>query len=117
MDERREPITVARPPRMRPATIAAGAGLLWGALCYSILWNGTPFEVDRRFFESVGGTLVLLPARLVLWAVRALELATDRTFELSSSTWVLAVATGVAGVILGVLALLAIRGAVTLVRR
>jgi hypothetical protein len=117
MDERREPITVERPPRMRPATVAAGAGLLWGAFCYSILWEGTPFEVDRQFFGSVGGTLLLLPARLVLWAVHGLELLSDRTFELSGSTWVFAVATGVTGAILGVLVVLAVRGAASLVGR
>jgi hypothetical protein len=117
MDDRREPLSVERPPRMHPAIVAAGAGLLWGAFCYSVLWEGTPFEVDRRFFESVVGTLLLLPARLVLWAVHALELLGGRTFDLSRATWVFAVASGATGLVLGVLIVLAVRGAATLVRR
>jgi hypothetical protein len=105
------------PRRARPATVAAGVGLLWGAFCYSILWDGTPFAVDRPFVESVGGTLLLLPARLVLWAVHGLEIASGRAFDLSRTTWVLGFATAVAGLALGVLAVLAVRGAASLVRR
>lgn len=116
MDER-APTGIEQPPRMRPATIGAGAGLLWGAFCYSVLWEGTPFAVDLRFVESVGGTLLLLPARLVLWAVRTLELVTGRTFDLSASTWILGVATAAAGLLTGLLIVLAVRGAVSLVRR
>jgi hypothetical protein len=117
MDERPPPAGIEQPPRMRPETIGAGAGMLWGAFCYSVLWEGTPFGVDLRFVESVGGTLLLLPARLVLWAVRAAEILTGRTFDLSSSTWILGVATAAVGLSTGVLVVLAVRGAASLLRR
>jgi hypothetical protein len=117
MDERPSSAGIERPPRMRPATIGAGVGLLWGAFCYSVLWEGSPFAVDLRFVESVGGTLLLLPARLVLWAIRGVEVVTGRTFDLSASTWLLGVATAAAGLLTGVLIVLAVRGAASLVRR
>jgi hypothetical protein len=117
MDERPSPTGIERPPRMRPETVGAGAGLLWGAFCYSVLWEGTPFAVDLRFVESVGGSLLLLPARLVLWGVRGAEMATGRTFELAASTWILGAATAVVGLLIGVLAVLAARGAASLARR
>jgi len=109
-------ISVERPPRPHPGSVAAGAGLLWGAFCYSVLWEGTPVEVDRAFVESVGGTLILLPARIVLWAIHALEVVAGRTFQLAGSTWIFAVATCAVGLALGVLAVLAVRGALVLVR-
>jgi hypothetical protein len=102
---------------MRPETLGAGAGLLWGVFCYSVLWEGTPFAVDRRFVESVGGTLLLLPARLVLWGVRAAEVTADRTFDLSTSSWILGLATAIVGLLTGVLIVFAARGAASLVRR
>lgn len=117
MDERPQPTGIAPPPRMRPETIGAAAGLLWGAFCFSVLWEGTPFAVDLRFVESVGGSLLLLPARLVLWGVRAAETATGRTFELADSTWILGAATAVTGLSIGVLAVVAVRGAASLAHR
>jgi len=90
----------SRPARANAFAIAAGAGTLWGALCYSILWNGTPFLVDRRFVVSVRGTLALLPARIALWAVHLAESIAGRTFDLSRSTGVLAAAAVVSGAVL-----------------
>ncbi len=72
-------------PRVSGAMIAAGVGALWGALGYSILWDGTPVAVDRAFVESTLGTLILLPSRLVLWAIRRTELALGRTFDLADN--------------------------------
>jgi hypothetical protein len=117
MDDRPSPTGIEQPPRMRPETLGAAAGLLWGAFCFSVLWEGTPFGVDLRFVESVGGSLLLLPARLVLWGVRAAEVGAGRTFELSDSTWILAVLTAVTGLLVGVLVVLAVRGAASLARR
>jgi hypothetical protein len=91
------------PPRIRATSVAAGAGLLWGAFSYSVLWDGIPFVVERPFVESVRGTLVLLPARIVLWGVHAAEQIAGRTFELSRSTWMLGVATAAAGLAVGLL--------------
>lgn len=117
MDQRPDGMSVERRPRANPAVVGAGAGLLWGAFCYSVLWEGTPFNVDRPFVESVLGTLLLLPARLVLWAIHAAELLAGRTFQLADSTWIFGVASCVAGLGLGVLIVLAVRGAAVLIRR
>ncbi|MGZ4113903.1 MAG: hypothetical protein ACXVQT_02350 [Actinomycetota bacterium] len=117
MDGHPDGMSVERRPRRNPAIAGAGAGLLWGAFCYSVLWEGTPFGVDRPFVESVLGTLLLLPGRLVLWAIRAAELLAGRTFQLADSTWIFGVASCVAGLGLGVLIVLAVRGAAVLLRR
>jgi hypothetical protein len=117
MDHRPERMSVECPPRLDPAIVGAGAGLLWGAFCYSVLWEGTPFAVDRPFVESVPGTLLLLPARLVLWAIRAAEVLAGRTFVLADATWIFGVGACLAGVALGVLIVLAARGAGVLLRR
>jgi hypothetical protein len=110
-------MSVERPPRMSPAAVAAGLGALWGAFSYSVLWNGTPFAVDRPFVESARGTVVLLPSRLVLWTIHAAETIAGRTFELADSTWVFAIGSAVAGLLLGLLIVFAVRGAALLVSR
>jgi hypothetical protein len=101
----------------RPTSIAAGVGVLWGAFSYSVLWEGTPFAVDRAFVSSVPGTLVLLPARILLWAVHLAEELAGRPFELSRSTWILAVGAAAAGLAIGLLIGLAIGAAARLARR
>jgi hypothetical protein len=103
----------ARPARTSALAIAAGGGALWGALCYSILWDGTPFLVDRRFVESVRGTLTLLPARIALWGVHLAEAIAGHAFDLSRSTWILAAAVVVAGMAVCVAALAFFGAAVT----
>ncbi len=108
---------IERPPRANPVVVAAGAGLLWGAFAYSVLWEGTPFAVDRRFVGSVLGTIVLLPARIVLWIVREGELLAGRTFELSRTTWILGVGSAAAGAVVVVVGILAIRGLARLTPR
>ncbi len=71
--------------RASPLLIALAFGGLWGALGYAILWEGVPFEVHRPFVQSARGTIVLLPARAVLWAIHAAEGVAGRPFELSST--------------------------------
>jgi hypothetical protein len=117
MDERTGGMSVGRPPRPNPAIVGAGAGVLWGAFCYSVLWEGTPFTVDRPFVESAQGTLLLLPARLVLWGIHAAELLAGRSFQLADATWIFAVGSCAAGLALGVLAVFAARGVAVLLRR
>ena len=83
-------------PRRSGTAWALGAGALWGVLGYSVLWEGTPFEVSRSYVESALGTLLLLPVRLVLWAIRWVELLTDRTFDFSDNhLWIGVVACAV----------------------
>ena len=103
-------------PRASGIGVAVGIGGLWGILCYSILWEGTPAEVDRRFVESALGTLVLLPARLVLWAIRWVELLLDRTFDFSSNHLWIAVATSAVGAALALIGFLTLRAAARRVR-
>jgi hypothetical protein len=96
------------PPRAGAAW-ALGVGALWGALGYSVLWEGAPFEVDRAFVDSAAGTLVLLPVRLVIWAIRWVELLTDRTFDLADThLWIGAAASAV-GALLAVTVFLGAR--------
>lgn len=71
--------------RAPPLLIALALGALWGALGYAILWEGVPFEVHRPFVQSARGTILLLPARSVLWAIHAAEGVAGRPFELSST--------------------------------
>jgi len=84
-------------PRTSGVAVAVGIGGLWGVLCYSILWEGSPVAVDRAFVQSVVGTLALLPARLVLWAIRWIELLADRTFDFSRNHLWIAFVTSAVG--------------------
>lgn len=101
-------------PHVSGIAVVAGFGVLWGALCYSVLWEGTPFAVDRAFVESALGTLVLLPARLVLWAIRWAELATDRTFDLADNHLWIGFVVSAVGAAIAVVAFIAAR---TIARR
>jgi len=103
-------------PRVSGIGIATGIGGLWGAMCYSVLWEGTPFEVDRSFVESATGTLVLLPARLVLWSIRWIELLTDHTFDFSNNHLWIGLVTSAVGALLAVAVFLLVRRGVRQVR-
>lgn len=85
------------PPRLSLVGVAAGLGALWGLLGYSILWDGVPITVDRPFVQSVGGTLVLLPVRAVLWGIHLAEDVAGRPFDLSRTHWWIALAAGAVG--------------------
>jgi hypothetical protein len=89
-------------PRASGVAIATGIGGVWGAVCYSILWEGSPVAVDRRFVQSAPGTLMLLPARIVLWAIRRVELLAGRTFDFSSNHLWIGLLTSVVGAALAV---------------
>ena len=52
-------------PRASGLATMAGIGAVWGFFGYTVLWQGVPFGVNRRFVESVVGTLVLFPVRTV----------------------------------------------------
>ncbi|MGZ5354159.1 MAG: hypothetical protein ACXWDS_04580 [Actinomycetota bacterium] len=90
-----------RPPGISATGLALGAGAIWGVLGYSVLWEGTPFAVQRPFVRSIVGTLVLLPVRAVLWAIHRAEILADRTFDLSANHWWIGVAAGVVGAAIG----------------
>jgi hypothetical protein len=91
-----------RVPRPSVVTIAAAAGSAWGLLCYSILWEGQPIQVQRPFVDSAIGTLALLPVRVVLWAIHLAEDLAGRTFALSANHgWIAFVAAVVGAMIVG----------------
>jgi len=93
-------------PRVSIVTVAAALGSVWGLLCYSILWEGEPVEVQRPFVESAVGTIALLPVRIVLWAIHLAEEIAGRTFELSANhRWIAVVAAFVGAALAGAVAL------------
>lgn len=63
--------------------VAGGAGAAWGLLGYALLWGHTPLVVHRTFVVSVPGTLLLLPVRIVLWGIHAVERAAGHPFDFS----------------------------------
>lgn len=84
-----------------PIRPAAAVGSFWGLATYGILWEGTPVEVSRAFVASPLGTLLLLPARLVIWAILGTETLLGRAFDLSTSYVWIAPAAMLVGAALG----------------
>ena len=86
---------------------------MWGLLGYAVLWQGVPFTVDRPFVESFEGTLVLLPVRLVLWAIRWAEKVAGHPFAFSDSAskWI-ALAASLAGALVALGAFVLVRGVI-----
>jgi uncharacterized membrane protein len=89
-----------RVPRPSVVTIAAAVGSAWGLLCYSILWEGQPVQVQRPFVESAIGIVALLPVRVVLWAIHLAEDLAGRTFALSANHRWIALAAAAAGALI-----------------
>ena len=104
-------------PRVSPLAVGTTIGLVWGLLGYAILWEGEPFAVDRPFVESPGGTIALLPIRVVLWAIHVAEDLACRTFELSANHWWIGVAAGAVGAALGFAVTIAVLLAARRLRR
>jgi hypothetical protein len=96
-------------PRTSGLAGSAAAGALWGFLGYTVLWQGVPFGVNRRFVESVIGTLVLLPVRTVLWGVHLGERMAGRPFDFADDNWWIGVAAALVGGAIGALAFVAIQ--------
>ena len=92
--------------RRRPLLVAASLGAAWGLLAYSVLWGFTPLVVQRAFVVSPIGTLLLLPARIVLWLIHWAENVAGRAFEFSENHWWIGLAAGIVGA--GVVAALAL---------
>lgn len=104
-------------PQASGLAASAATGALWGFLGYTVLWQGVPFGVNRRFVESVAGTLVLLPVRTVLWGVHLGERMAGRPFDFADDNWWIGVAAALVGGAIAVLAFVAIRSVARGLRR
>ena len=114
--ERTEGLRDEYPRASGPATMA-GIGAVWGFFGYTVLWQGVPFGVNRRFVESVVGTLVLLPVRTVLWGVHIGERFAGRSFDFADDNWWIGVAAALVGGAIVVLAFVVVRRAARALRR
>jgi hypothetical protein len=104
-------------PRESGLATMAGIGAVWGFFGYTVLWQGVPFGVNRRFVESVVGTLVLLPVRTVLWGVHIGERFAGRSFDFADDNWWIGVAAAAIGALIVVLAFVVVRTAARALRR
>jgi hypothetical protein len=77
--------------------VSAFAGAVWGLGGYALLWGHTPLVVHRPFVESVGGTLLLLPVRVVLWVIHGLERAAGAPFDFAANNWWIGLSAAVVG--------------------
>jgi hypothetical protein len=80
--------------------VAAVAGALWGLGGYALLWGHTPVFVHRPFVESIPGTMLLFPVRVILWVIHGLERAAGAPFDFSDNHWWIGVAAAAAGAII-----------------
>jgi hypothetical protein len=93
---------VLRTSRVHPLALAAGAGAVWGAVSFAVLWGYTSIQVTRPFVQSVPGLLTLLPVRTVIFAIHLLEERAGRSFDLSSNhEWIGFVSAAVGAFIVG----------------
>jgi hypothetical protein len=104
-------------PRASGLATMAGIGAVWGFFGYAVLWQGVPFGVNRRFVESVIGTLLLLPVRTVLWGVHIGERLAGRSFDFADDNWWIGVASAVIGGVIAILAFVVVRTAARALRR
>ncbi len=81
----------------RPLRVGAIAGSVWGLAGYALLWGYTPIVIHRAFVETVPGTVLLLPVRLVLWAIHGLERAAGAPFDFSGNSWWIGAVAAVVG--------------------
>ncbi len=107
--ERPFDLGLRRRGRIRAWLIAAGAGALWGAASFDVLWGYTAIQVTRRFVDSLPGLLSLLPARVVLSAIHLVETrVVHRSFSFTTNHQWIGVASVAAGALIGVAASLSV---------
>jgi hypothetical protein len=104
-------------PRASGLATMGGIGAVWGFFGYTVLWQGVPFGVNRRFVESLVGTLVLFPIRTVLWGVHIGERLAGRSFDFADDNWWIGVASALIGGAIMVLAFVVLRTAARALRR
>lgn len=102
---------------MRPVAAATVAGAMWGVAGYAALWGYTPFTVHRSFVVSTLGTALLLPVRLVLWAIRFVEeRVVGHPFELASGHGWIGAAAAAVGAGVAAISFVVVRAVVRRVR-
>jgi hypothetical protein len=99
-----------------PILVAAALGAAWGFAGYVLLWGYTPIVIQRPFVLSAIGTVLLLPVRIVLWAVHGLERAASHPFDFAENNWWIGVAAAIVGAAMVALVTWVVR-AVILARR
>lgn len=99
-----------------PILVAAAIGAAWGFAGYVLLWGYTPIVIQRPFVLSAIGTIVLLPVRIVLWAIHGLERAVEHPFDFSTNNWWIGVAAAIVAASMVALVIWVVR-AVILTRR
>jgi hypothetical protein len=98
--------------------VAVSLGGAWGLAGYALLWGLTPIVLHRAFVVSPLGTLLLLPVRGVLLAIRLVEeRIAGRPFQLADNHGWIALAAAAAGAVMACAVFVAVRGAVRLLRR
>jgi hypothetical protein len=108
----------ATPPFISPFAAAAGLGALWGSFGYSVLWDGRPFSVTRRFVVSIHGTVVLLPVRIVLFAIHVVERqVAGHPFSFENDSWWIGLSAAITGALLVSVAVLVGRAGWHVTRR
>ena len=92
-----------RPRRSTSAwSITAVAGALWGLGGYALLWGHTPMVIHPSFVETILGTVLLFPVRVVLWAIHTIERAAGGPFDFSDNHWWIGLAAAVVGGVIAV---------------
>lgn len=89
--------------------IAAVVGLVWGLAGYAVLWGHTSIVVHRSFVVSPLGTILLLPVRLVLSGIHAVERAAGGPFDFSGNNWWIGMVSGLVGAALTALVVVGAR--------
>jgi hypothetical protein len=106
------------PHRPHGVMVALVVGALWGMAGYLLLWGHTPVVVYRDFVVSPGGTLLLLPVRLVLATIRFVEeQVVEHPFEFAANNGWIGVAAATVGAALAVVAFVLVRAVFRRVRQ
>lgn len=86
----------AAPGRRSWILAAAALGAAWGIAAYAILWGQTSIVVTVAYVQSPLGLVTLMPVRIVLYVLRALEWVRGQPFNFSRNhAWIGLVSAGV----------------------